>query len=409
MRARSQPCMGRRGAARQWCVPPAIMRGPGERVDGVGVLAESSGELGLLLWQTARDVALWGETPHNQRGNLFADGSGDARVAQLAATDLPAVISASVDTIHGMLTLGTRADGSLLSICCLEVAAWAHGNGLSETAIAFAQAGAVAAQEFGEAALHTGMYALRAGQVARAGTWLRRAVSVSRREHNRPAYAAALVELGALYEGGGRTEQAERFFRLGYRAGKRYAARSARMRAAHGLFRLARSRGDAISAAQFALAAQRVYEPDAGGGPALLLDLARFWTDQGQPDRVRSALRRLAPARGLLAPAEQLASAALAARAFAVPGSRRKGLATASAAVAWGMMEDAGIAEGVQFAAALDLAHGARIACDLVAFTRAKRAVLTLAPQSTYPSVAAAVADLWPVGETAVRTMERAS
>ena len=111
----------------------------------------------------------------------------------------------------------------------------------------------------------------------------------------------------------------------------------------------------------------------------------------------------------LLADHPRYASAALAARAFAVPGSRRKGLATASAAAAWAMMEDAGIAEGVRFAAALDLAHGARIACDLVAFTHAKRAVLTLAPQATYPAVAAAVADLWPVGETPVRKMERAS
>jgi hypothetical protein len=84
-------------------------------------------------------------------------------------------------------------------------------------------------------------------------------------------------------------------------------------------------------------------------------------------------------------------------------------MATNSAAVAWGMMDDARIAEGVRFAAALDLAHGARIACDLVAFTRAKRAALTLAPQATYPAVAAEVAELWPVGEKPTRKMERAS
>lgn len=265
---------GRR-IARRSCVPPAVMRGPGETVDGNGILGEVPGERGLLLWRTARDVALWGDSPPGERGNLFADGSGDARLAGLITPELPTAISASVDTIHGMLTLGARADASILCICCLEVAAWAHGGGLPETAIVFAQAGAVAAPGFGEAALHTGIYALRAGQVARAGTWLRRAVSVSRRERNRPAYAAALVELGALYEGGGMAEQAERFFRLGFRAAKRYAARSVRMRAAHGLFRLARVRGDAADAAQFALAAQRVYESDAGGGPALLLDLAR--------------------------------------------------------------------------------------------------------------------------------------
>jgi hypothetical protein len=407
MAQRRRPRAGRRAVPRRWCVPPAIMRGPGETVDGNGILAESSGDFGLLLWRTARDVTLWGGTPAGERGNLFADGSGETRIARLIGTDVPHAISASVDTIHGMLTLGERADGSVLSLCCLEVAAWAHRRGLSDTAITFAQAGAVAAPESGEAALHTGIHALRAGQVARAGTWLRRAVDVSRRERNRPAYAAALVELGVVYEGGGKAEQSERFFRLGYRAAKRYAARSARMRATHGLFRLARARGDTASAAQYALAAQSAYEPDAGGGPALLLDLARFWTDQGEAARARSALRRLAPSRGLL-PSDQLASAALAARAFAAPGSWRKGLASAAAAVAWRMMDNPAIADAVRLAAALDLAHGARTACDLVAFTRAKRAILTLAPQATYPALAAEVAELWPVGEPAPK-MERAS
>src|SRR5688572_12031584 len=67
---------GRR-IARRWCVPPAVMQGPGETVDGNGILGEVPGELGLLLWGTARDVALWGGSPPGERGKLFADGSGD--------------------------------------------------------------------------------------------------------------------------------------------------------------------------------------------------------------------------------------------------------------------------------------------------------------------------------------------
>jgi hypothetical protein len=57
--------------ARRWCVPPAVMRGPGETVDGNGILGEVSGDLGLLLWGTARDVALWGGSPPGERGKLF--------------------------------------------------------------------------------------------------------------------------------------------------------------------------------------------------------------------------------------------------------------------------------------------------------------------------------------------------
>jgi hypothetical protein len=64
-----------------------------------------------------------------------------------------AAISAAVDTIHGMRTPGARADPEILSLRSLEVAAWAHRAGLAQTAIEFAQAGATAAPEFGEAAL----------------------------------------------------------------------------------------------------------------------------------------------------------------------------------------------------------------------------------------------------------------
>jgi len=406
MGARRQLRSGRGMGTRRFCVPPAIMRSPGETMDGIGVLAESSGDLGLLLWRTARDVMLWGQTPPDQRGNLFADGSGDVQVARLAQADPPSAISASIDSIHGMLTLGARADAGVLSLCCLEVAAWAHKAGLSETAVTFAQAGAVAAPAFGEAALHTGIYARRAGQVARAATWLRRAVAVSRWERNRPAYSEALVELGVLNEGAGRTERAERFFRLGYLGARRFSARGARMRAAHSLFRLARARGDFASAAQFALAAQRTRDPDVGGQPALLLDLARFWMDLGETGRVRSALRRLAQSRTLLSPADKLVAAALTARAFAVRGTC-EGLAAARRSkhlvictlyrrTAWRVMQDPGISDDVRLAAALDLAHAAREMDDLVAFRRARRAALTLAPQSSYPAVVREMAELWP-------------
>lgn len=98
------------------------MRSPGEAVDGDGVLAEVPGDLGLLLW-TARDVTLWGEASAAQRDKLFAEGSADARVAGLTATDLPRAVSASLMTINALLALGALADASILSICCLEVAA----------------------------------------------------------------------------------------------------------------------------------------------------------------------------------------------------------------------------------------------------------------------------------------------
>ncbi|HYW12508.1 MAG TPA: hypothetical protein VE871_11125, partial [Longimicrobium sp.] len=265
-----------------------MLRDPAEKLEGDSILQETPGELGLLLWETARDVALWGSTPPKIRDALFSGGPGHGRSALLAGTELPGTVSASVHTLHGMLAIPDRADAEIVSLCCLEVAAWARAAGLPRTAVAFAQAGAVAAPEFGDAALSVGAYARAAGQDARAETWLRRAVAVSRREGNRVAYASALVELGAVYEARAQTVRAERLYRIAFRAARRYGARAARMRAAHGLFRISRRQGDDATAAQFALAALRAFEPDAPeAATGLLLDLARFWTDAGQQARAR--------------------------------------------------------------------------------------------------------------------------
>lgn len=387
----------RRRVRRRWCVPPAIRRDPGDRLEGDQILDESPGDLGLLLWRTVRDLTLWADTPPERRADLFREGS---RLALLAATEIPHEVSAAVDTLHGMLTLGSRADTELVSQCCLEVAAWARRSELARTAVAFAQAGALVSPGYAEAAVHVGAYARAAGgQEARAGTWLRRALALARQEQDRTAYSVALVELALLYEGAGDAAQAERYYRLAFRAARRFGARPARMRAAHGLFRLARKQGDTATAGDFALRAQGAYDPDAAGSADLLLELARFWTDAGEPARARAALRRAVPALLATPRAWQLAVFALTARVRADPGHPASGGAAARAA--WAMMSDQGIAEGVRYSAAVDLAHAARVAGDLAAFQRAKRAVLRLAPHADFADAAERMAKLWPEGDPA--------
>jgi hypothetical protein len=393
-RAKDQP----RGVLRRWCVPPAIERDLGERLDGERILEESPGDLGLLLWRTARDVTLWAMTPLKMRGDLFADGTASARVALVTGTELPDTLAAPVDTLYAMLGEPDRADAEIVMLCCGEVAAWARRAGLPHTAVAFAQAGASAAPKSGDAALFVGVCAREAGQTVRADTWLRRAVAVSRRERNGVAYSAALVESGALNERLGNLLRAERSYRLAMRASRRYRVRDARMRAVHALFRLARRKGDNASAAQFALGVQRAFVPDAAGAGDILLDLARFWTDVGETGRARGALRRLVPALLTMEPARQLAVFALTARAQAMPGRPNSG--SVSWRAAWVLLGHKELPDAVRYAAALDLAHAAWIGGDLRAFRAARRTALGLAPQAEFPSAAAAMAKLWPDSES---------
>jgi hypothetical protein len=71
-------------------------------------------------------------------------------------------------------------------------------------------------------------------------------------------------------------------------------------------------------------------------------------------------------------------------------------------------MGDDGIPEAVRYAAAMDLAYAARVAGDLAAFERAKRAVLRFAPQADFPAAAARMAVLWRERDSPGR-VERAS
>src|SRR5215213_2889920 len=68
-------------------VPPALTRGS-ERVDGISILDEVSGDLGLLLWRSARNVTLWAETPAEQRATLFPDDAARSRIVDLARADV---------------------------------------------------------------------------------------------------------------------------------------------------------------------------------------------------------------------------------------------------------------------------------------------------------------------------------
>ena len=373
-------------------------------MDGAAVLEEVPGELGVLLWRSVRDVALWAITPPEKRASLFdLVGSAAARIERLTSTEVPEEIAPSLDTIHAMLLRGADADTEIVSLCCLEVAAWARMAGCPRTAVAFAQAGARLSPGFAEAALHTGLYAMAAGQEVRAESWLRRTVALARREGDRIAYADALVELAAIHERRGSIARARRGYERAYRAARRFGAASARGRAAYGLFRLARQRRAELDAPRFAVLALRG-AADTPNPATVLLDLARFWTDLGDFARVDTVLRRFRRIGPPPSPAVHLEAAALAARAAVAIPSRDAEWAQPTA---WELMRDTSVPDDVRLSAAMHAAHSAG---DLPGFNRARNAVLTIAPRSAVRRMAAAVSELWPAAaSTAPAGLERAS
>jgi hypothetical protein len=388
---------GRRTTRRIWCIPPAITRDPDDAVEGDHVLNEVGGGLGLLLWRTFRDVALWAETPEELRADVFSSEGASARLGFAAGPELPSRgIAVAVETVHAMFSPEPpAADPHVLAACCLEIAEWARTAGYPRTAIGFAQAGSLAVPTAPEAALRVGVLARAAGQDARAETWLRRAVALARHTQQRPGYPQALLELGALFESRKNIRSAERFYRMASLAGGRFGARDVRMHANHRRFQLALQRDDRAGAKGFAVKVQRAFVPTSEGAPELLVDLARFWTDAAEPRRARSALRRVWPYVETLPNASRLAACALSARAFQLANEPAR--LENAARLAWELIGDLGIPGEERLRAVLDLAHAARQSEDAPAFQRARRAAMLLARDAeVYEQVVTALASMWP-------------
>jgi tetratricopeptide (TPR) repeat protein len=265
----------------RWHVPPALVHG-GESLEGVQVLEEVQGPLGLLLWETYRDVAVWAITPPEERTGLFADGAHAARVQALEALGAEAVLDRGLRGAAAVLADPDAAEEQEVMTACRQVADWAEQRGYLATAVALAAAGAMAAPAHAGAAFRVGQIARRKGEGARAETWFRRAVGLGRQAKDWTSYSEAFLGLGNLYKQRGNYPAARRFHIRGLRAARRHALRDVQARALHDLFTIAVETGPTGEAQELARLAFRAYGPRHARLPALAHDVAYFWMGQGR-------------------------------------------------------------------------------------------------------------------------------
>ncbi|HEU4561031.1 MAG TPA: hypothetical protein VFS20_24480 [Longimicrobium sp.] len=124
---------------------PALLRDPAfpEPFESAAILDEARGELGLLLWQTSRDVMLWVATAPDQRDELFVGGVVEPEPL-VGASETEERLHAAVRELTELLRNGSEATAEQVAVCCETVARWAANYGLERTAIAFAQVAATA-------------------------------------------------------------------------------------------------------------------------------------------------------------------------------------------------------------------------------------------------------------------------
>ena len=280
----------------RWHVPPALVHGD-ETLEGTEIFEDVTGPAGMVLWQTMRDVTLWaGVREVEERSELFQPGAHERRLAELAASGVDAAIEAPLRVLAQVSRdPGGRTEEELLT-ACREISQWAESNGLPAVAIAFAQAGALAAPAHAAAGFRVGQIARDRAEYARAETWFRRTIGLGRQAKDWASYSEAFLGLGNLYIQRGNYPAARRFHIRGLRAARRHGLRDIVARALHDLFVIAVDTGAPVAEAQeFARGAFRAYGNHHPRLPRLAHDLAYFWMQRGRFPQSMAVFQAILP------------------------------------------------------------------------------------------------------------------
>jgi tetratricopeptide (TPR) repeat protein len=300
-------------------VPPALTRGS-ERVDGISILDEVSGDLGLLLWRSARNVTLWAETPAEQRATLFPGDAARSRTADLAHVDVHPELRGPLSVLTELLARPGEVDLLRLVNACRRIAAWAEQRGELATALEFAQAAALVAPESAPLAYAVGRLARRRAEYDRAESWYTRAAVQGRESSDWRSYALAFSGMGNLHMQRGNYPAARRAHLRSLHAAERKGLVDVVGVAYHDLFLTAVETGAGHEADELAANAFRGYGSRDRRVPRLAYDVAYHWILQGYFARVLKVALALVPT--MTDQSERAVVLGLVARAAAGVGDR---------------------------------------------------------------------------------------
>src|SRR5829696_4699724 len=304
----------------RWHVPPALVHG-NESLEGSELLEEFSGAAGVVLWQSMRDATLWaGAREPEDRAGLFHPGAHEQRLRQIEQAGLDAAIDAPLRALAAISRDPVAAREEDILSACRDIANWAAAQEKYGTAIALAQAGALAAPTNAAAGFRVGQLARRKAEYARAESWFRRVIGLGRQAKDWASYADAFLGLGNLYLQRGNVPAARRFHIRGLRAARRHGMRDIQGRALHDLFVIAVDASTPAEALAYARASFKAYGPTHPRLPVLAHDLAYFWMQRGRFGPALSVFQGLLP--HIVEPWERMQTVADIGRAAGGAGNR---------------------------------------------------------------------------------------
>jgi tetratricopeptide (TPR) repeat protein len=278
--SRIQPRAARGPAARRTRVPPAITRGA-ETLAGAPILDEVSGDLGVVLWRSVRNVMLWAATPATHRGALFAGAAAGIREQDLARLEVDAELVAPLSVMVRLLESPGGMDVARVVNACRRVSLWAEQRGHLATALEWAQAAAGVAPQVAGLAYTVGRIARRRAEYDRAESWYARAIVQARRTGDWRTYATAYSGLGNMAVQKGNFPWAKRAYLRCLKASLRHALHDMEGPAYHNIFRAEIETGAGCSADVWAERAFRALGSRNPDLPRLAYDVAYNWSLEG--------------------------------------------------------------------------------------------------------------------------------
>jgi tetratricopeptide (TPR) repeat protein len=265
---------------RRWRTPPPLIRGS-ETLEGMDILREVGSEAGVLLWQSYRNVMFWATAEPGERAGLFSADASRKRLAEVAAARLPHELVEPLNVFGALLAAPEDTPGDAVAAACTAIGEWAEEEQHGATALAFTQAAALAMPRSAGLALKVGQVARDRAEMARAETWFRHAIMISRQVGDWETYARAYIALGNMAIKRGSFPVAHRMHIKALRAARRKGLPALQGMAAHDLFVVATETGRHAQAEEYARAAFRAYGPHHERLPVLAHDVAYLWMQQG--------------------------------------------------------------------------------------------------------------------------------
>lgn len=262
------------------------------------MLVEADPPIATLLWQLAHSVRMWSAQPAAERAGLFAALDLERRRQIAAAIAEYPTLRWPLRTLELMVSSPHAAREREIALACSKVMDWADALHMTETALQFAEAAALANSRDARLAAVAGSACARLADSARAEIWYWRAIRLGRRAEDWEWFIRANLRLANLAYEHGAYPRARRHYRRALRTARWRGRALFAAQGAHGLVTVAIQTASYDVAERLAIRALGLYPVHAERVPHLAHDVAFLMLRHGwysRAARILDAVLELIP------------------------------------------------------------------------------------------------------------------